>query len=83
VVDAGAAAVRNGVLSPHDAVVDDAIAHRAAGIGPRLRLQGRRLSLANLLVAATAVERGLTLVTHSAQTFAGIPGLVLEDWTVP
>jgi tRNA(fMet)-specific endonuclease VapC len=63
--------------------VDDAIAHRASGIGSRLRLQGRNPGLAALLVAATALERGLTLVTHSAQTFAGIPGLVLEDWTVP
>ena len=63
--------------------VDDAIAHCAAGIGSRLRLQGRNPGLAALLVAATALERRLTLVTHAAQTFAGILGLMMQDWTVP
>jgi tRNA(fMet)-specific endonuclease VapC len=63
--------------------VTDAVAHRAAGLGSRLRLQGQRLSNTNLLIAATALVHGLTLVTHSTQVYANIPGLPVEDWTQP
>jgi hypothetical protein len=36
-----------------------------------------------LVVAATAQLRNWTLVTHSPQTYAGIPNLTLADWFVP
>ena len=59
------------------------IAHRAAMIDSALRTQGQRLGLADLLIAATALERGLTLVTHSTRRFAGVAGLTALDWAVP
>jgi tRNA(fMet)-specific endonuclease VapC len=63
--------------------VDEAIAHRAAGVGSRLRLQGQRVTDLNLLIAGTALTQGLTLVTHATQVFAAIPGLQVVDWTRP
>jgi len=63
--------------------VTEPIAHRAALIGHGLRNQGRRLGLADLLTAATALESNLMLVTRSVQMFAGIPGLTVINWAVP
>jgi predicted nucleic acid-binding protein len=57
--------------------VTEPIAHRAALLNHGLRSQGRRLGLADALIAATALESGLTLVSHSTQAFAGIPGLTV------
>ena len=63
--------------------VDEAIAHRAAGTGSRIRVQGRRMYTVDLLVAATALVYGLTLVTHSPQVYAQVPGLSIADWLIP
>jgi predicted nucleic acid-binding protein len=63
--------------------VTEPIAHRAAMIDSGLRRQGQRLGLAGLPIAATALERGLTLVTHSTQRFASVAGLTVLDWAVP
>ena len=63
--------------------VDEAIAHRAAGTASRLRVQGRRIDTVDLLVAATALVHGLTLVTHSPQIYAHVPGLTMADWLIP
>lgn len=35
---------------------------------------------ADLLIAATALEHGMTLVTGNTKHFARIPGLQLENW---
>lgn len=37
----------------------------------------------DLLIAATALEHGLTLVTHNRRDFANIPGLAVADWIDP
>jgi tRNA(fMet)-specific endonuclease VapC len=63
--------------------VDDTVAHRAADIGNTFRKQGRRIGPLDLLVAATALVQGLTLVTHSQPVFAHAPGLVMADWHIP
>jgi tRNA(fMet)-specific endonuclease VapC len=34
----------------------------------------------DLLIAATALANGLTLVTHNTTEFSRVPGLPLEDW---
>ena len=63
--------------------VDDAVAHRAARVGNSRPTQARRLTTADLLIAATALEHGLTLVTHHTAAYAGIPGLTVVDWLAP
>jgi len=47
-------------------------------------LKSLRLGTAtmDLRIAAIAQSRGLTLLTQNTSDFAGIPGLVVEDWTV-
>ena len=35
------------------------------------------------MIAATAIENGMTLVTMNRTDFATIPGLVLETWPTP
>lgn len=59
------------------------IAHRAAQISGRLAAQNKKLNAIDLFVAATAVERGLTLVTHASSMFAFIPSIAIVDWMVP
>jgi predicted nucleic acid-binding protein len=63
--------------------VTEPIAHRAAMLTSSLRNQGQKMGLADVLIAATAVERGLTLVTRKIPLFASISGLTIIDWSVP
>jgi tRNA(fMet)-specific endonuclease VapC len=64
------------------AEVDEPIAHRAAVIGNSLSTQGRRMNTTDLLIAGTALVRGLTLVTPQVQDFAQVPGLTVVDWLI-
>ena len=45
-----------------------------------LEVAGTRLADADLLIAATALEHDMTLVTGNTRHFARIPGLRLENW---
>jgi predicted nucleic acid-binding protein len=63
--------------------VNELIAHRAARLGNDFRRRGQRVGLADLLIAATALERGLTLVTRSMARFQLIAGLNVVDWSHP
>lgn len=45
-----------------------------------LELGGNRLEDMDILLAAIAVSRNLTLVTHNVRHFSRIPGLQVEDW---
>ena len=45
-----------------------------------LEASGTPLADADLLIAATALEHGMTLVTGNTKHFARIPGLQLENW---
>jgi tRNA(fMet)-specific endonuclease VapC len=62
--------------------VDAAIAQRGARTASGLRVQGRRMNAVDVLVAGTALVHGLTLVTHSPQIYAAVPGLTMADWLV-
>ena len=55
------------------------IARRCAGMRETLRQQGRpvRTRALDLLIAATALEHQLTLVTRNFEDYHDIPGLVL------
>jgi tRNA(fMet)-specific endonuclease VapC len=52
----------------------------AAQLRARLNSQGTPIGAYDLLVAAGALRRGLTIVTHNTREFARIGGLGLEDW---
>jgi tRNA(fMet)-specific endonuclease VapC len=58
-----------------------AVATNAAALRSTLADQGTPVGSYDLLIAATAIEYGATLVTNNTREFLRIPGLVLEDWT--
>lgn len=63
-------------LAPlREIAVDRPIAERAG----RLRRDIPRLATPDALIAATALERGLELVTRNRRDFEGVPGLRLVD----
>jgi tRNA(fMet)-specific endonuclease VapC len=57
--------------------LDDPIVERFAQMRAALRRQGRLIPDLDLLIAATALEKDLTLVTRNARHFARINGLRL------
>ena len=60
--------------------LDEAIAQTAADLYATLRKQGQLLPDADLLIAATALDRGYILVTRNLKHFERIPNLQLENW---
>lgn len=67
-------AVRALLTSLREIPVDRAVAERAG----RLR-RGSAIRTPDALIAATAIEHGLELVTRNHRDFKGIPGLQLRD----
>jgi tRNA(fMet)-specific endonuclease VapC len=59
--------------------VTEPIAHRAAMIHHGLRSLGQSIGLGDALIAATALEQGLTLITRPTPHFTRIPGLTMID----
>lgn len=45
-----------------------------------LSSSGRPLDDMDLLIGASAISRGLTMVTHNSRHFSRIPKLIVEDW---
>lgn len=45
-----------------------------------LRQKGQLIGPNDLLIAATALAHGATLVTHNVVEFSRVPDLMLEDW---
>jgi len=62
---------------------DGASATRAAMVRAQLRAAGTPVGAYDLLIAATALEHDLVLVTSNTREFARIPDLALEDWCLP
>ena len=58
-------------------------ARRCAGIREALRQQGRRVNsrALDLMIAATAIEHNLILVTRNTRDYRDIPGLQLHGST--
>jgi tRNA(fMet)-specific endonuclease VapC len=56
---------------------------RYAEIRSHLDRRGRQIGPNDLLIAAHALALDLTLVTHNAEEFARMPGLLLENWLAP
>ena len=67
-------AVRALLMSLREIPIDRAIAERAG----RLR-RGSPMLTPDALIAATAIEHGLELVTRNLRDFEGIPGLRVRD----
>jgi predicted nucleic acid-binding protein len=63
--------------------ITDAILDRAADLWVVAHRAGIPRNDADLLIAATALESGRTLVTGNTVHFSWIPGLVVEDWRQP
>jgi tRNA(fMet)-specific endonuclease VapC len=63
--------------------VTDAVIDRAADVYADLHRRGQLIGDADILIAATALEHGRTVVTANVGHFQRIPGLVVEDWTKP
>jgi tRNA(fMet)-specific endonuclease VapC len=48
-----------------------------------LATQGRIIGPMDMLIAATALAGGHTLVTNNTREYSRIPGLALENWANP
>lgn len=55
-------------------------ARLAAVVRNQLAAAGTPIGPYDLLLAATALRRGLVFVTHNTREFERVPGLNLEDW---
>ena len=62
---------------------DDAAAEHYGRIRADLTARGLTIGGNDMLIAATALANGCTLVTHNTAEFSRVPGLVIEDWQVP
>jgi len=60
--------------------VDRDVAERFGQVRAELLDRGRPVPGMDLLIGATALVHGLTVVTHNTQDFADIPALTVADW---
>jgi tRNA(fMet)-specific endonuclease VapC len=61
----------------------DNIIFRAADIYADLHRHGALIGDADILIAATALEHGLVLITNNTNHFNRIAGLPLQNWLAP
>ncbi len=84
--DPASAGARFRALSIHVPLidVDRTIAEQCARIRQQLRGQGRSLRprALDLLIAATAIEHGLTLVTNNPRDYRDIPGIRVQPASI-
>ena len=57
-----------------------AVMFRFGKIKAELEISGSRLPDADIIIASTALESGMTLVTGNTKHFSRIPELKLENW---
>lgn len=68
-------------LAPLDCLPFDVLAaEHYATIRRDLDAVGTPIGPNDLVIAATARARGLTLVTHNVREFSRVPGLLIDDW---
>ncbi len=60
---------------------DDDDAAAAGAIRTALEATGNAIGAYDVLIAGTAVNRNLTLVTANATEFSRVPALIWEDWS--
>jgi tRNA(fMet)-specific endonuclease VapC len=59
---------------------DDDAAEKYGTIRADLETRGQLIGANDLLIAAIALARDLTLVTHNTSEFSRVTGLHIEDW---
>ena len=59
---------------------DSTCAGHYGRIRAQLEKQGMKIGRNDLLIAATALAHGATLVTENVREFARVPGLEVESW---
>ena len=59
---------------------DDLAAEVYGRVRAHLARQGQLIGPNDLLIAATALAYGATLVTHNTREFGRVPDLQIEDW---
>jgi toxin FitB len=60
--------------------VDEAVAERWGALDGERQLQGTPLNTADGLIAATALEHGLTMVTRNVKDFGGLGVDIFNPW---
>ena len=72
------------LLVAHEIVeITEEVAEHYARIRADLERRGLIIGGNDLWIAATALAHGATLVTNNTGEFSRVPGLALEDWTLP
>lgn len=61
---------------------DDAAAYAYGRIDGLLKSRGLSIGPLDTQIAAIALSRDLTLVTHNTRHFRRVPDLMIEDWTI-
>lgn len=61
---------------------DRAATGHYADIRHHLEAAGNPIGPNDLVIAAIARSRNLTLITHNRDEFTRVPGLAIEDWTL-
>ena len=64
-------------------LVESGCAEQAGLIRSEMEPVGTPLGPMDLLIAATALEFGVTLVSPNIREFGSVPGLRVEDWEEP
>ena len=71
-------------FAPYESIpFDDAAAAEYGSIRGHLAGAGTPIGPNDLMIAAIAQCRQLTLITHNTREFSRVPGLVVEDWELP
>ncbi|MBI3824266.1 MAG: type II toxin-antitoxin system VapC family toxin [Planctomycetes bacterium] len=77
-------AALNGFLAPLEIVEFEAQAAGHYGvIRADLERRGLPIGPLDMLIAAHAKSMGFIVVTNNVSEFSSVPGLIVEDWTVP